>query len=195
MKKVLAFMATAALLAACQKTETPAITADGSVGNVDQAAPAALPAPVGVAAEASVPAWASASVVDDKLKCYLDLMNNEGGAGEGKPHRQLKIGTPADLSGWAIDPAKSGDQSAAYVVFNPQQGGDSYYYRANRNERPDVAAAPEFASIKPTKAGVTVVAATNGMKPGLYQIEYVIGGEAAARRCSVGAPWVVSLVQ
>lgn len=185
-----------ALLAACsgEQPSGPSVQAPASTVP-ETAAPAASAKPVGVARLDPAPEWASAAQTDPTLICYGDTVNGQGGAAEGE-HRQVAIGTTLEFSGWAVDKTAPAGTEQPPVIFklSPVEGATTaYYYSAKRNERPDVTAAPIFASVQPKAAGLMVAATTDGISPGLYQVEYVVGEGAAAKLCSPGTPWVLQL--
>lgn len=184
------------LLIACSSEEPsqPSVQAPGPT-SPEAAAPAAPAKPDLVARMDPAPEWASAAQTDSTLMCYGDLLNDLGGAAEGQ-HLQVAIGTPLQFSGWAVDKTAPADSEQPPVIFklSPVEGAAAaYYYPAKRHERPDVTAAPSLASVRPKAAGLMLAASTDGISPGLYQVEYVVGEGADAKLCSPGTPWVLQL--
>lgn len=184
------------LLVACssEQPSQPSVQAPASTAP-ETAAPAAPAKPDLVARLDPAPEWASAAQTDPTLMCYGDTLNGQGGAAEGQ-HLQVAIGTTLEFSGWAVDKMAPAGTEQPPVIFklSPVEGvTTSYYYPAKRHERPDVTAAPILASVKPKAAGLMLAANTDGISPGLYQVEYVVGEGAAAKLCSPGTPWVLQL--
>lgn len=186
---------TSALLAGCsQDQSTPPSVAPDQTTAAPHTAPAPEPKSALVASLASVPEWAPAAELDDQLSCYADTLNGIGGAAEGEV-RSVASTDGFALLGWAVDkslPAGS-PQPKVLVQLSPQAGGDGYFFEAKRHDRPDVTASPVFASLQPKEAGVLVDASLQDVKPGMYQLKYVVGEGTAAKACTLGAPWLISV--
>lgn len=198
MMKKLRFGAASLLLAfgvaGCSRDATPGGESSMQPAKEKVADSSATVLPV-VSPMGEVPVWASDATVDPSLVCYGDTLNNHGGLPAGSVHK-VTSGESLAFSGWAVDkslPAGSSQAPALFIMEPQSEGGKAQYFQANRNERQDVTAASQFAAIKPAMAGVTLNAGTSGVPVGTYQVEFVVGGAPAAKKCSLGPTWIVDI--
>lgn len=97
--------------------------------------------------------------------------------------------------GWAIDKTMASGTKAPHVLIKlkPMAEGTTYVFQAMRHDRPDVAAAAEFAVLRPVDAGVILDANIATVAPGMYQLQYVVNEGADAKLCDMGAPWQIEV--
>jgi hypothetical protein len=183
-------------LLACdgQQAQAPAVTAATPQSSVP-ATPAEELRPAPVTPLAEIPESVQAAKDSTDVACYVDTLNGAGASGQGT-RRSLQRSDGFNLQGWAVDRTESAGapQPPVLIVLTPEGAdGKAIAFNATRHARPDVSAAPEFASIRPESAGVMLDARMDGVEPGTYRLQYVIGEGATARRCDMSALWTIEL--
>ena len=178
-----------AFLAACQKdqADAPTLSAETPASNPESTAASAPPL---TKAMTTAPDWVTSLQPADALKCYADKVNDEGGAAEGS-HRTFKSGGPFSLLGWSVDTSLPAGSTQPGVIVLLKGTAAQYAFPALRHDRPDVAAAPEFSAQAPKEVGVMLNGTLEGVEPGNYAVQFVVGDGAAAKLCDLGAPWNV----
>lgn len=185
-------------VAGCQKegTDGPTIEPGASTsGPADTSEPSAPPAPVLDRALEAVPAWVDALQPASGVQCYADKVNDQGGAGEGDQQRTFKTGTPFVLMGWSVDTSLPAGAAQPEIMVVLKGTSAKYAFKAARHDRPDVSAAPEFSGKAPKSVGVMLNATLQGVSPGPYRVQYILGEGASAKLCELGAPWHIAVTQ
>lgn len=169
-------------LAGCSATETPPSISP------DDAAQSAAPA--GNAPLATVPAWMSSAAADASLVCYLDVVE---GAPAGDNGWRAGAGDAIRIAGWAVETGTTAQRAGAIRLHSLAPGGADVYFAAERSERADVSAAPQFTAAPPSNAGLTSSIRLDGVTPGPYEIFYVIGDAGKAVACTLGPSRVLTV--
>ncbi|MDI9238736.1 hypothetical protein QLQ15_07385 [Lysobacter sp. LF1] len=131
---------------------------------------------------ASPPSWILGARPAEGLACYLDLV--EGATRESGGWSFTGAGNMRIL-GWSVETTgQQATQRAVYVVLSSP--GHAYVFTGTRNDRPDVAAAPQFEKLAPRLAGVTADVAGSALPPGVYAMSFVVGDSGQAGSCALG---------
>jgi hypothetical protein len=169
-------------LAGCSATEAPPSMSP------NDAAKSAEPA--GNPALATVPSWMSSAVTDPSLVCYLDVLE---GATVGDNGWRASAGDAIRIAGWAVETGTKAQRAGSIRLHSLAPGGTDVYFPAERSERADVSAAPQFAAASPSNAGLTSSIRLNGVAPGSYEIFFVIGDAGKAVACTLGPSRVLTV--
>lgn len=131
---------------------------------------------------ASPPPWIVGARPAEGLACYLDLV--EGATREPEGWSFTGAGAMRIL-GWSVDTTRQeAAQRAVHLVLS--SAGHAYVFAGIRNDRPDVAAAPQFERLAPRLAGVTADVAGSALPPGVYAMSFVVGDSGGAGSCALG---------
>ncbi|QWF16145.1 hypothetical protein [Lysobacter capsici] len=153
------------------------------------AGPSLAPAAWGEPPQKDPPAWIVQAAADPALACFVDTIE---GAKRSDANWQAEKSAPIRVSGWSVD-SKSVDPIQRDVVAVLSGGGQRFVFKGVRSDRPDVRAAAQFAQLGPQQAGVTVEMNLNSLAPGKYELSYVVGDEAKAASCDLGAAHAIEV--
>ncbi|MEN6684020.1 hypothetical protein ABFC53_15705 [Stenotrophomonas pavanii] len=169
-------------LAGCSATETPpSMSPDGAATSAE---------PAGKAALATVPAWMSSAAADASLVCYLDVVEGALSGGNGW---RAAAGDAIRIAGWAVETGATAQRAGAIRLHSLAPGGTDVYFAAERSDRADVSASPQFAAAPPSNAGLTSSIRLDGVAAGQYEIFYVIGDAGKAVACTLGPSRVLTV--
>lgn len=169
-------------LAGCSATEAPpSMSPYGGAKSAESAGNAPL---------ATVPAWMSSAAADASLVCYLDVLE---GAPAGDNGWRAGAGDAVRIAGWAVETGTTAQRAASIRLHSLAPGGADVYFAAERSERADVSAAPQFAATPPSNAGLISSIRLDGVAPGPYEIFYVIGDAGKAVACTLGPSRVLTV--